>query len=90
MIVHIKRSQMKDKKMNDRLAYARFRASIDSDEDYSFDFICRKYVNETKENKELIDLTLISICGYSLETLLYNKDKNFMYEKEAKEYIEVR
>ena len=81
---------MKNKKMNDWLAYARFRASIDTDEDYTFDNLCIWYKNQSKENKKIIDFTFIYACGYSLETLLYNKDKNFMYEKEAKEYIEGR
>ena len=53
---------------------------INNDDDYSFDDICNRYVNETKQNKELIDLTFISICGYSLETLLFNKDKSFMFD----------
>ena len=70
-------------KINHELAFERFQASIDNDDDYTFDHICRRYVDESKENKELIDLTFISICGYSLETLLFNKDKSFMFEKEA-------
>ena len=70
-------------KINHELAFERFQASMDNDDDYTFDHICRRYVDESKENKELIDLTLISICGYSLETLLFNKDKSFMFEKEA-------
>ena len=72
-------------KVNDKLAFARLKASIDNDDDYSFDDICNRYVNETKQNKELIDLTFISICGYSLKTLLFNKDKSFMFNKQASE-----
>ena len=75
-------------KVNDELAFARLRASIDSDDDYSFDDICNRYVKETKKNKELIDLTFISICGYSLETLLFNKDKSFMFNQQASEQNE--
>ena len=69
--------------VNNELAFARLKASIDSDDNYSFDVICNRYVNETKQNKELINLTFISICGYSLETLLFNKDKSFMFNKQA-------
>ena len=71
-------------KINDKLAFARFQASMNNDDDYTFDSICRRYVNETKENKELINLTFISICGYSLETLLFNKDKSFMFNQQAR------
>ena len=36
-------------KVNDELAFARLKASIDNDDDYSFDDICNKYENETKQ-----------------------------------------
>ena len=38
-------------KINDELAFARLRASIDNDDDYSFDDICNRYVKETKKIK---------------------------------------
>ena len=80
------RASRKDNmKVNDELAFARLKASINNDDDYSFDDICNRYVRETKQNKELIDLTFISICGYSLETLLFDKDKRFMFSKQASE-----
>ena len=72
-------------KIDDKLAFARFQSAMDNDDDYTFDSICRRYVNETKENKELINLTFIAICGYGLDTLLFNKDKSFMFNKQASE-----
>ena len=74
-----------DKQMaiDDKLAFARFQSAMDNDDDYTFDSICRRYVNETKENKELINLTFIAICGYGLDTLLFNKDKSFMFNEQA-------
>ena len=41
-------------KIDDKLAFARFQSAMENDDDYTFDSICRRYVNETKENKELI------------------------------------
>ena len=72
-------------KIDDKLAFDRFQSAMDNDDDYTFDDICNRYVNETKQNKELINLTFISICGYSLETLLFNKDKSFMFNQQASE-----
>ena len=71
--------------IDDKLAFARFQSAMDNDDDYTFDDICNRYVNETKENKELINLTFIAICGYGLDTLLFNKDKSFMFNKQASE-----
>ena len=45
-------------KINDELAFARLKASIDNDDDYSFDDICNKYVNE----KLLPDKFKVQIC----------------------------
>ena len=66
--------------IDDKLAFARFQSAIDNDDDYTFDSICRRYVNETKKNKELIKFVinhLKTFKAYPLEFEYKNKVYNY-------------